>query len=156
MDRLGTPFHDDGGQRLGQALQRQMPSRGEPEPASRPDQDPDKITGQDLPRVRPVAEPLCHHHGPAEVVAVVGDGLAGMESDPDPNRRRRIRPVGVGHGQLHGDGTTQGFPGAGERSHEPVAQVLHLRAAGVIQCPPKEREVTTPNLLGHVVAESVE
>ena len=83
-----VPFDDDGRQGLGQAFEHQVPGGGESEVAPGADQDPDEVAGQDLPGVGAVAEPFGDHHGRAEVVAAVGDGLAGVEPDPHLDRHR--------------------------------------------------------------------
>jgi hypothetical protein len=78
--------------------------------------------------------------------------------EPDPNLHRRLRVgfVGFGNGSLHGNGTAHGVQWAGERRHEPVAEVLHLFAPGVVQRLAQEREVTAPHLFSLVITEPIE
>ena len=145
----GLPGHLDRLDRVGQALQGQLP-KGAALVATAPSGGPSHpCRGQDLSALAGGAQPCCLDDRVPEVVVVLSGYLPPAQSDPQPHRM--LSAAVVPHDALlHGDGTGQGGRRRGERHHQPVTQVLHLGATGFGDGLAEDREVDPADLFGRV------
>ena len=143
-------------ERLRESLQRDRAERPEAEAAPRPDERPDKVGGENLAPFGAVAQPFGDHDGRAEIVALILDWLADVETNPDLEPIVDLARVVPLHRLLDPYRAAQGIDHAGERDHQPVAEVLDLLAGVRCRDVPQQAEVNPPESLGLIVAERVE
>ena len=140
--------------RVGQALQRQLPHRPARVPAAAAGDGADHIRGQDLPTFAAGTEPRRLDHRVPEVVALLPAHLAHAEADPKVDRVLDP-PIVLLDGLLHGHPAGQGRRGGGEDDHEAVAQVLHLGAAHLGDRLAQDREVGPADLVGGLLGQTL-
>ena len=80
------PGHLTGGDRVVESLQREVAQVAEGVGATAADERPNEGRGENLAPLGPVAEPLGHDDGGAEVVVVFAQGFAGVQSHPNGQR----------------------------------------------------------------------
>ena len=149
---VGCPADLDQLDRVGQTLQVHLAQRHELLGGVATGQGPSHGRGQDLAALGVGAEPGRFDDRLSEVVPVFFGGFAVREPHPDGDRL--VGPAVVTLDRLlHPDGTGQGPAQAGEGDHEPVAQVLHLDAAGGADGRPQEAEVGLAQIVGRLGVE---
>ena len=112
----------------------------------------DDSAAEDLAGTGAIAEAAGGDDSGAEVVALVAQGVAGVEADADGEV---FAVDGATRHLLHGDGTTHGVGGGGEGDHEAVAERLHLGTAMLTHCISQELIVGPEEPLRILVAGAI-
>ena len=108
---------------------------------------PGQAGREDLASLGVCAQPRRLDDRLAKKVALLLGRLARREADSD--RKGTYGPAVMAlDALLHPDGAGEGTAQAGERHHQAVAQVLHLRPARSAHGGAQEREVFLANLIG--------
>ena len=108
---------------------------------------PGQAGREDLAPLCVCAQPRRLDDGLAKEVAVLLRRLARREADSDGEGPYGPTVVAL-DALLHPDGAGEGPAQAGERHHQPVAEVLHLRAPRSAHGGTQQREVFLANLVG--------
>ena len=108
--------------RLRDALQPQLADLPEVEPAPASDKPADEVRGENLAAVGAIAEALRDHDRGTEVVALIADRLADVETDADPHPLRSLAPILAVNGLLDPDRAGSGVEAAREGHHQAVAR----------------------------------
>ena len=142
VDAERLPEHLDGLDRIGQPLQGERAERPAVVAAAAPGRQPDDVGRQHLPVHTPVAQPRRLDDRLTEVVVVLVAHLAGAQTDPQPDSELTSAALSF-DALLHRHGARQRRRRRSEHDHQPVAEGLHLGAAGFDHRLAQHREVPT-------------
>ena len=142
----GSHTHLDGLDRIGQALQRELPERAALVTAAPAGHQPHDVGRQDLPALAAGTEPGRLDDRVAEVVVVLATDLAAAQPDPQTDRLLAA-PVVAFDALLHRHRARQRRRRRREHDHEPVTQVLHLGAARLGDRLTQDREMPAAQLV---------
>ena len=112
----------------------------------------DGLAREDLPWRGARAEPRREVQGAAAVAAFDGNGLAGVEPDPDPERKRRLAVSALAEEPLQVDRRAQGLPRRREDAERLVAAELEELSSVRLDPASCERREGRGELRGGLVA----
>ena len=142
--------------RRGEALERHVAQGAEAVASARAHDATAPGGGQDLAALRRVAQAPRDHDRSPEVVVLVANRIADVQTDPHAQPQPRLAAIVAQHRPLHRHRATDGTDRAAERHHQSVAEALDLVAAARGHDVTQQPEVRAPQPLGLVVADPFE